>query len=171
MFGQLLSLLVAMQASSPGRAGETVRSSICALRPAAIPGRDFRLLPVPTGGRQNETGVLLIVNCSEKVILGIRDPSRSLRHLREHVYDPRVVVRIPNDPNRYAALNFNKDDVQTPFDHTTYMPGYNWSGPCRYRSLELTTADPRNLARQQTVQFDLDICENVALALLPSTDR
>lgn len=173
MFGQLFSLLISLPAQTVVDSGPavTVRESICRHRPAAFRGASFRLLPIPTDGRQNETGVLLIVNCSDRAIVSVRDPNRSLRHLREQVYDPGLAVRIPDDPHRYAALNFNKDDVQTPFDHTTYMRGYNWSGPCRYRSLELTTADPDDPSQRQTVTFDLDVCQNVALALLPSTPR
>ena len=171
-----LSLLIGLSAipsglaqastSRPVAAQQTVKESVCKTHLPAMSGKAFRLLSVPSEKKPNETGVLLVVNCSDRQIVSLRDPSRSYRHVNEQVYYPDRRAHLKYDPHPYEFINFNERVFNTAWDHTAYSSAQAWTGPCRYDGLELTTVDPKNPADSQTVTFDIDICQNHLLALL-----
>jgi hypothetical protein len=145
---------------------ETLRSSVCRYHRAVPPGDKFSLMTIPTPGRVNESGVVMLVNCSGRKIVSLRDPSHSPRHERRLVYGPLRRAQLPHDPNAYEILNFNKQASNTAFDHTTYSKQQGWTGPCVFDGLELTTADPLEPTDQQTVTIALNICTSHILVLL-----
>jgi hypothetical protein len=145
------------------------RTRDCAIRfthRAVPPGDKFSLMTIPTPGRVNESGVVMLVNCSGRKIVSLRDPSHSPRHERRLVYGPLRRAQLPHDPNAYEILNFNKQASNTAFDHTTYSKQQGWTGPCVFDGLELTTADPLEPTDQQTVTIALNICTSHILVLL-----
>jgi len=156
-------------ASNPLESGNVVRSvreSICELRAPSIADDAIGLLALPAPKQKNEMGVLLLVNCSDRKIISLRDPSRSRRHVNEFPYDPRVVTKLRHDPGRYEILNFNQRSNNSVGDHTTHSKSTYWTGPCEYTGLQLTTAAAGDDHSRQTVVFDLNICKNQILAML-----
>jgi len=155
-------------ASNPLESGNVVRSvreSICELRAPSIADDAIGLLALPAPKQKNEMGVLLLVNCSDRKIVSLRDPSRSRRHVNEFPYDPRYRGRIRGDANGYEILNFNARSNNSVGDHVLHSRRTWWTGPCAYAGLELTTAT-RDDQDPRTITFDLDICKSQIVALL-----
>lgn len=148
---------------------ESVREKVCKQRLSAIRGKPLRIVTVPTLKKQNESGVLLLINCSNRKVVSLRDPSRSQRHVREYVYIPGFRARMRRDPHEYEVLNFNEEVHQTAFEHTAYSSQQNWTGPCHYPGLELTTVAALASEDRQTIKFDLNICHNLIVALFAPT--
>lgn len=157
----LMALLLEAAVMTPDQG--TVRERVCSQRPASRERKSVEMFSITTPHRQNDTGVLLLVNCSKRTIVSVRDPSKSQRHVRKSVYDPTFRIRMGGDSYPYEALNFNEDRKNSSFDLTLYSRFDTWRGPCRYQGLELTTegADGRELVR-----FDVDICRTMVLALV-----
>ncbi|MET3725098.1 hypothetical protein [Sphingomonas trueperi] len=110
---------------------------------------------------------MLLVNCTERVIVSLKDRHRSYRHVREQLYDPDRTVRFRHDPHLYAALNFNKEVHQTSFEHTIYASSQGWTCLCTYNDLELFTAGGRGARDSYSITFSINICKNQILALVP----
>lgn len=163
-----VTLLIAMLASAAGEEARrpTVRDAVCAQKLPAVAGDGFSLLALPAPRRGNEHGVLLLVNCSSRKIVSLRDPSRSRHHLTEFVYDPRVRKRLRGDPHRYEFINFHQRPVNSAVEVNGFSRNTYWRGPCRYDGLELTTVDAANEHDRATITFSLDICRNQVLALV-----
>jgi hypothetical protein len=157
---------VAPTALPSGKVVRSVRESICDLRAPSIADDAIGLLALPAPQQKNEMGVLLLVNCSDRKIISLRDPSRSRRHVNEFPYDPRIVTKLRHDADRYEILNFNQRPNNSVGDHTTHSKATYWTGPCEYTGLELTTAAENDDHSRQTVVFDLNICKNQVLAML-----
>jgi len=145
---------------------ETVRDKVCKLRRSAMVAGGPGLIALPEQKRANATGVVLLVNCTNRMVVDLRDPSNSQRNLNKFVYARGVTARLPGDPNRYEVLNFNAEVHNSPLEHTVFLNPEDWSGRCDYKGLQLTTAAPDNPADRQTINFDLNICTNVILALV-----
>jgi hypothetical protein len=145
---------------------QSLRSLVCKYHRPVPPGDGFSLMTLPTPHRDNESGVLLLVNCSNRRVISLRDPSHSPRHAREYLYNPLIHARLPHDPNHYEIINFNKEEKPTPFDHTAYSSQQGWTGPCVFKDLELTTADDEGGISKSTVTVSIDICKNHILVLL-----
>lgn len=144
----------------------TVRTTICQQQRPAPEGEAFSLLALPAHKGRNDSGVLLLVNCSDRKVVSLRDPSRARRHVTEVVYEPHMRARLRGDPHHYEFLSFNERMMNTYMDHTTFSKFYPWNGLCKYEGLELTTVDPNNPADVQLVTFDLNICANQILAMV-----
>lgn len=157
----LMALLLQAAVLTPDQG--TVRDRVCSQRPASRERKSLDLFSVATPHRQNDTGVLLLVNCSKRTIVSVRDPSRSQRHVRKSVYDPTFRIKMRGDGYRYEALNFNEDRKNSGFDVTLYSRYDTWRGPCRYEGLELTT---EGAGGRELVRFDVDICRTMVLALV-----
>lgn len=169
MMGLLLLLapLLGTAIAAPGSVPVTLRETVCQLRAPAPSGDDFALVALPGPHQVNETGVVLLVNCTGRTILSLRDPHRSNRHVREQLYDPLRRVRLRHDPNSYGALNFNQEVHQASFQHTIFARDQGWTGLCIYNGLELVTAGGHGLTDTYSITFSIDICKNQLLALVP----
>ena len=162
-----LMLLAALAGGADDRADAktTVRDSVCAQRSPVVAGDDFGIMVLPGPSGINEYGVVMLVNCSDRKIVSLRDPSRSRRHVNEFPYDPRYRGRIRGDANGYEILNFNARSNNSVGDHVLHSRRTWWTGPCAYAGLELTTAT-RDDQDPRTIMFDLDICKSQIVALL-----
>ncbi|MBE2993081.1 hypothetical protein IFR23_13820 [Sphingomonas sp. CFBP 13603] len=173
MFAVALMFFQAAAVAPPplesGKVVRSVRESICELRAPSIADDAIGLLALPAPQQKNEMGVLLFVNCSDRKIISLRDPSRSRRHMNEFPYDSRIETKLRHDSKRYEILNFNKRPNNSVGDHTTHSKDTYWTGPCEYTGLELTTAASNDDHSRQTVIFNLNICKNQVLAMLETT--
>lgn len=161
----LIAAAVAIGADDDG-AKKNIRDNICALKVPAVPGDRFSLLAVPTPDRRNESGVLILVNCSDRKIVSIRDPSPPHRRLTEYVYDPQMRRRFRGDPHQYEFINFNERAANSFAELNSYSRNTYWRGRCRFDGLELTTAAPDNDQDRKTITFSLDICGSHVFALV-----
>lgn len=165
-------MLLAMLVSAPPPtaqadvAKKSVRDAVCTQTLAAVPGDRFSLMAFAGPGRRNETGVLLLVNCSDRKIVSVRDPSTSRRHLTKFVYAPGVRRQLRRDPDSYEFLNFNERPNNSAMEVTSYSRETYWRGPCRFDGLKLTTIDPRDDQDRRTITFSVNVCENHVLALV-----
>lgn len=167
----IVAFIGALPFASPAAALSTpasLRDAICSLRAPAPPGDDFALVALPGPHDVNETGVVLLVNCTDRVIVRLNDPHRSYRHMRERLYDPNREVRVPGDPNRYAALNFNQEVHQSSFEHTAFASSQGWTGLCTYDGLELFTTGGHGPKDSYSITFGINVCKNQILALVPA---
>lgn len=162
----IFASVLQIQVSTAANPRETVREKVCKQHFLGAQGEPFKITTVPTMKRQNESGVLLLINCSNRKVVSLRDPSRSRRHVREFVYIPDFLARMRRDPYGYEVLNFNEEVHNTAFEHTAYSSEQNWTGPCFYPGLELTTISPLHPDDRRTIKFDLNICHNLIVALL-----
>ena len=164
----LLTALTATHvgATEPVTQPMTVRTTICQQQRPAPEGEAFSLLALPAHKGRNDSGVLLLVNCSDRKVVSLRDPSRARRHVTELVYEPHMRARLRGDPHHYEFLSFNERMMNTYMDHTTFSKFYPRNGLCKYEGLELTTVDPNNPADVQLMTFDLNICANQVLAMV-----
>lgn len=145
---------------------EGIRSVVCRQKLPAVAGDKFSLLALPAKNGNNESGVVLLVNCSRRVIVSVRDPKNSPRRLTEFVYDHRVKKKIKRDGKDYEFLNFN-ERAQTSFmEANSYSKDTYWRGPCRFDGLELTTVDPDANEGPRKITFSLNVCQNIVLALV-----
>lgn len=163
-FAAMLVSAVAPDGGATPRAG--VQSAVCRQKLAAVAGDKFSLLALPAKNKNNESGVVLLVNCSRRMIVSVRDPSKSHRHLVEFVYDRRVKKKIRNDGVRYEFINFNERAKYSFMESNIYSKNTYWRGPCRFDGLELTTAEPDTGNDPKTITFSLNVCENIVLALV-----
>jgi hypothetical protein len=167
--GLSISLAISTRSSAAAQADAAqtpLKDLVCRYRRAVSAGDQFSLMSLPAPRQVNESGVLLLVNCSTRELVSVRDPSRSPRHVREFVYDLLRRARLPHDPNAYQVLNFNERMHNTPFQHTAFSRQQGWTGPCVFDGLELTTVDPANPQDRRTITFNLDICRNQVLGML-----
>jgi hypothetical protein len=167
----LLALSLGLAAAPVARAADavpaaTLREKVCEHHQPAFPGDQFSLMSLAGPRGANKTGVLLLINCSQRKVVSLRDPSLSPRHVREHLYEPASRARMRRDAHRYEILNFNKEARNSVFQHTAFARDLPWDGLCRYDGLELTTVDPGNSTDRHTIVFSLDICRNQILALV-----
>lgn len=165
MLIEAITLVTLAQANvSPATGARTVHEKVCGMRGSpgtkGMPG----LVALPEQKRVNATGVLLLVNCTNRKVVDVRDPNSS--HLNRFVYARGVTRRMPDDPRPYEVLNFNTRLHNTGSDYTVYVKPQDWIGPCNYKGLQLTTIDPANPADRQTTTFDLNICTNLILAMV-----
>ena len=147
-------------------AKKSVRDAVCAQTLPSVPGDRFSLMAFAAPGRRNETGVLLLVNCSERKIVSVRDPSTSRRHLTKFVYAPGVRRQLRRDPDSYEFLNFNERPDNSAMELTSYSRETYWGGPCRFDGLQLTTVGPRDDQDRRTITFSVNVCENHVLAFV-----
>jgi hypothetical protein len=145
---------------------EGIRSVVCRQKLPALAGDEFSLLALPAKDKNNESGVVLLVNCSRRVIVSVRDPKNSPRRLTEFVYDRRVKKRISQDGNHYEFLNFNERAKNSFMEANSYSKDTYWRGPCRFDGLELTTVEPDTEENPRKITFSLNVCENIVLALV-----
>lgn len=158
----LTSAIVSGGAASP----EGIRNAVCRQKLAAVAGDKFSLLALPAKNKNNESGVVLLVNCSRRVIVSVRDPKFSPRRLTEFVYDRRVKKKIGRDGTRYEFMNFNERAKNSFTEANSYSKNTYWRGKCRFDGLELTTVEPDTEDDPRKITFSLNVCENIVLALV-----
>jgi hypothetical protein len=149
-----------------GAGKKAVSQAVCEQNLPAVAGDAFSLVVLPAPKRLNESGVLLLINCSNRKIVSLRDPSPSRRHVNEFVYDPRIRVRLRGERDKYAFINFNHRPKNSYTEVNGYSRNTYWNGPCRFDGLELTTAAADDGRDRKTITFSLNICENAILALV-----
>lgn len=163
-----LAVILASAIVSGGAATSTegIRNAVCRQKLAAVAGDKFSLLALPAKNKNNESGVVLLVNCSRRVIVSVRDPKTSPRRLTEFVYDRRVKKKIGRDGNNYEFMNFNERANNSFTEANSYSKNTYWRGKCRFDGLELITVEPDTEGDPRKITFSLNVCENIVLALV-----
>ncbi|MEN2786515.1 hypothetical protein ABC969_08800 [Sphingomonas qilianensis] len=161
----LLAAAIHAQDNQPSR-GETVREKVCRQHLPVERGQYFTVVPIHTLDQPNDSGVLLLVNCSSRRVVSLRDPNRSPRHVRKDLYTRGFRAKMRGDPQRYEVVNFNKKIINTAFSYNNFSTYDNWDGPCQFNGLELTTASDTDPEDTKTTIVNINVCDSILLALV-----
>lgn len=168
MFASMVVIAgVALMSGEGASSKKSMRDTVCEQRRNPLAGDKFSLLALPSEKRKNETGVLMLVNCSSSNIVSIRDTRSQRDRLTEFVYDKKVRRKVNSGDESYEFVNFNeRAGTNVLGEMNIYSKNTYWRGPCKIDGLELTTSDPSAAGALKTITFSLNICDNFVLALV-----
>jgi hypothetical protein len=153
-------------ATNPATVPPTIRGTACRYHHSTSLDKDFGLMTLQAPGNGNQSGVILVINCSKRRITSLRDPSNSPMHMRKELYNPFVSAHFSHDSDGYDVFNFNEKKENTPFDHTWYSKRQGWRGPCKYRDPELDTENFQSPAEKRTTIIDINVCKTQAIVMM-----